>query len=771
MSLANKKRLLIASAMVTSMAFFASAPTRAQDGATSASDRDTIVVTARKREENLQDVPISITAITEAMLQDNNVYGLEDIAELTPGLQFRLIGGVPEVTVRGLAQTDQLGLQANVGVFIDGIFLNNRSSIELTNMDIGQVEVLKGPQSSLFGRNTFAGAINYRTKSPTLGAFDAYIEGQVGNHDRYGVKGSVNIPLNDFGAVRFFGGYSEFDGAVENLRGGENVGGWDKRLTWGASALFEVDRFRLKGFFVQNEIEDDNPATFNTNFRDNNAGSRYDVPDGMGGTTTVWTINAGPFPELESVSLDPLGRGNQGDFWLAYGSLDIDLDFATLTGIISHSESEYNSFFDNVGDPDAVNRPFFGIYTDQFFTDQTGDLGEQDSYEVRLTSNEGSPFDWLIGYSHYDSTTGSVLGTTTPLFADPSTLSRITNVEERLIVNIDAIYGSFNFPVSPQLNIFGEVRYTDEDQTVTDLAEIFFFPLLSRPLTSENASFSYWGGKGGLDYALADDVLIYAYAARGIKSGGINFGNPAFPSFEPETNWTYEAGVKAGLFDGRGLVNAAVYYIDWTDLQSVAPASLAAGPATVNGIGATSFGVELDASFDVTENLNLRVATTYIDASYDDGFIDGAIESRCGVNASPFMPVSVCDPNVGGNQIANTSDFTFFGSALYEVPELIFGKDGFARVSFSHEAGRPLTSLNLAETNAINLVNFRFGIRDDNTELAFWMDNAFDESYLARNTPRGDTSANATCFNCGISSNALIVGNGRTFGVTLRQEF
>ncbi|MEM6573114.1 MAG: Plug domain-containing protein, partial [Pseudomonadota bacterium] len=143
-----------------------------------------LVVTARRREENIQDVPISISAFSEQTLRDFNAVGLEDIAELTPGVQFREIGGTPEITMRGLAQTDLLGLQANVGVFIDGVFLNNRSSIDFNNMDLQQIEVLKGPQSALFGRNTFAGAVNYISNPARIGEFDATLDLEAGSDER-----------------------------------------------------------------------------------------------------------------------------------------------------------------------------------------------------------------------------------------------------------------------------------------------------------------------------------------------------------------------------------------------------------------------------------------------------------------------------------------------------------------------------------------------------------------------------------------------------------
>ena len=732
-----------------------------------------ITVTARKRDEDMQRVPISINAFTEQTLREFNAFALEGIAELTPGMQFRQIGGTPEVVMRGLAQTDQIGLQSNVGVFIDGIFLNNRSSIEFNNMDLQRIEVLKGPQSALFGRNTFAGAINYVTNGAQLGEFGATIDLELGSHDRRGARGAVNLPVGEHAAVRLFGGTSKFDGTINNVRSNDNVGGWNDRTTLGFSGLFEYERVRLKFFYTRNEIEDDTPALRLLSFELNDGGTEYLVPDGMGGTRSVFTILTGRLSAPRDVSLDPRARGNKGNYWLAYGNLDVDLDFATLTANVSRSESKYSSFFDNVGDPDAVNRPFFGIYTAQFLTDQTGDLGEQDTVDIRLTSNPDAPFEWMLGYSYFDSATGSVLGTTTPLLADPDTLERITNVETRLLQKVHAYYGSVNYPVTSQMNVTAELRYTREDQALTDRAEIFFFPALSRPLSSTEADFNYWSGRIGLDYIINDSTMVYGYAAQGIKSGGINAvpQDSPFFTFDPEKNWTYELGIKTDVLGGRGVVNAAIYYINWTDLQSTAPASLAAGAVRINGSGAKSKGIEIDGSWFVTDNLTLRLATTYIDASYNGDFVDAAVEARCGVNASSLTPVSVCSAAVGGNQIANTSDFQFFGTGIYTLPALVGSFDGFLRASYSYEAGRYPESLNLAKSDSVDLVNFRAGLRNDSTEIAFWMDNVFGKEYLARVTRLTDTAANSVCLNCGVSSTALVRANGRTWGIRFAHSF
>lgn len=739
------------------------------DGASES--RDIIFVKARKREENLQDVPISIRAISQDELRDANAFGLQDIAELTPGLTYRNVAGFAEPTIRGLALQDQLGVQANVGVFIDGVYLNNRSSIEFNNLDLAQVEVLKGPQSALFGRNTFAGAINYTTRNPVFGEFDATLEGEAGSHERLGIKGSVNLPVSDFAAIRVFGGASKFDGTITNERGGERLGGWKERTTYGASALVEVDRVRLKAFYARNEIQEDQPAFRQIGFRGNNAGSEYE--SSIMGEPNLFTLFEGNAETFDSVVLAPGGTGNVGHYWLAYGNLDVDLDIATLTLNYSHSESSYETAFDNTADPDAINRPFFGgPFSAQFFTNSTGDLSEQDSYEIRLASNENSPFDWLVGYSHFDSVTGSAVGTITPLVGDPTTLERITNVTQRLNANLDSIFASFSYPITDQLNIGGEVRYTDEGQVVEDEAQIFFAPIFSRPPTTESAEFEYWSGRASLDYQVADDMLVYAYAARGVKSGGINFGAGAgFETFDPEFNWTYELGVKSTLWDGRAIVNGAVYYIDWSDLQSNAPASVTTADVVVNGIGATSIGIEIDASVDVTDNLNIQFATAYNDPEYNDGFIDAAIEASCGVNGATNVLISACNPDVSGNQIARTSNFQVFTAATYVAPELALGFDGYVRADFSHKASASALSLNLLEQGASNVFNLRIGVRKADADIAFWMDNVFDEEYNERLGSGFDFEATASCGGCGVRNSRVFPANGRTWGFKVLKRF
>lgn len=759
-----------------------SAPITAQERSESSEMRplETVVVTARRRDETLLEVPVSVTALSAEDLRSANAFGLEDLAQLTPGLNFSALpGGFAEPTIRGLTQTDQLGLIGNVGVFVDGIFLNNRASIEFGNMDLAQIEVLKGPQAALFGRDTFAGAINYRTRAPVLGEFDGMVEAQVGSDELYGLRGSFNLPMGDNFAVRLFGGTSSFDGTITNEREGasDNLGGWEERSTYGLQALYDNGPFRVKLMHLKNRQEEDNPGTRALRFTENTGGTVYVIPDGQGGTFTNGSLPKGDLPNIDRVDIDPRGRGLKGDIELSYAVVEYDFDFATLSATVSTSESNYSSLFDNFGDPANYTRPFFPLTPDlsnYFFTDQTGDAAEQDSYEIRLASNNDGGLDWQVGIVRFDASTGGVLSTTTPLISDRNTLETITRVEERIVQEIDAVFGAVSVPVTPRLNIGAELRYTWEDQALTDKADIFFFPVVSRPFSSIDAEFNYWGGRLSVDYLYDDNTMFYGSVSRGVKTGGINAAQQGteFATYDEETNLSYELGVKTQMLDGRLTLVGALFYIDWEDLQSTAPGDIGIGPVVLNGLGSpSSQGIELDATFAVTDQFRVRVATTWLDPTYGDDFTDQAIEGFC-PQTTAVPTVQRCSATVSGTQLARTPDFQFFASGTYTWPDALWGMDAYARADYSYEGEKFSTSQNSAAITAIELVNLRAGLRSEMLEFAFWMDNAFDEALLLRGTVFTDPSDGLVCSACGaLASTRLTAGNGRTFGATVTKRF
>jgi len=731
---------------------------------------NTIIVTARKREESLQDVPLSVSALDDDALRDANIVSLEDLAAATPGFTFTNTRALGAPTIRGLAQTDGGAIQTNVGIFLDGVYINNRSGFEFGNMDLQRIEVAKGPQSALFGRDSFAGAINYVSREPILGEVEGLVQLEAGTDERAGVRASVNLPLGDNAAIRVFGGYSTFDGTIQNLQGGENLGGWDKRMSVGGSILWEPSPdFRLKVFGVYNDVEEDQPALLAPSFRGNTAGAQYTNANG-----TFFTLFGGEIPEIATVSLDNRGFGNTGDLFLGYVRAEYDFAGMTLSALASHTESGFDGFFDNVADTTAVDRVLAGPVSSFFLTDTAGDSAEQQSFELQLSSDNPGPFEWLLGASYYDSSSSLQTASQGALIGQIDNLVQISDFSETLDQEISSVFAAASFDISERFTIGGEIRYTDEQQTLDVFQNFILFNLILAD-TEESVDFNYVAGRGTVEFRPNDDHLIYAYAARGVKTGGINPGREGldFFIFEPETNWTYEFGTKSSFLDGRLILNTALFYIDWEDIQATAPGDLTSASVVFNGIGASSTGIEIDASFYATDNLLFNFAGTLLDPSYDDGFIDGAFERACLPQTTDFVN-STCDGNVGGNRIAKTSDTQAYAAVTHTVPSIFGDFDMRNRLDFSHEGSRPTTSIGAAEIPAVNLVNYRLTFEQPGTEISFWVDNLLDEVWVANVLPISSVEAN-TAGNCGrrcsVRQENIYRGNGRQIGVTIVQRF
>ena len=768
-ALAKTPAWLVFPALLAGAGMLASDRVLAQDDSLQLEE---IVVTARKRTENLQEVPLSITAISGIDLERASVYGLSDLAEMTPGLTYQSIGAFNTPTIRGLSQTSQGGLQGNVGVFIDGVFLNNRSSLEFGLLDLERIEVVKGPQGALYGRNTFAGAINYVTASPTADEISGKLSAEVGNAGRQELGGAINLPLGENAAMRVFAAASEFDGTINNARDGDKLGGYDERLSYGVSAVFDPsENLSVKLFAARTEIDEDQPPLIIVPTSRNDCGATYNLPDGR----IFRSLYCSGLQEGDAPNLNSLGTGQVGNFTLSYLNLEYDLGFAALTANFSHSESEYATAFDNTSNPAAEQIPLGPLgFSAQFFTNSSGDVAEQRSYEVRLASTGDGALDWLVGGSVFDTLTGSVLSSISTLLDNPSEVGRISFLPTRLDTDVRAVFGSLSYAPDDKHKLSAEIRYTEEDQFQESAVMIFFIPNFPDSMTSAGSEFSYTTPRLTYEYAMSGDTRLYASVARGVKTGGTNgagFADTPFASFKEESNWTYEVGIKTSILDGRGVFNATVYSVDWTDLQIPAPASLEVGTAIVNAAGATSTGIEVDTTINVTDNFTLRAAMTWLNPEFDSGVVDAAIEPLCGARGPVVAPSLACSTEVGGQQLPRTSDFQLYLGGTYTWPRLIGDFDGYLRLDSSHQAGKYSLSLNQQDQGDINLTNLRLGLVSESYEIAIWAENLFDEDYNERVTVVTDPAAGFACSNCGITVARFYPGNTRTYGLRATWKF
>lgn len=727
------------------------------------SNVEDIVVTARLRSESLQDVPAAISAYSEEALQKAGIQNLESLAAATPGLSFQSIGGTYQAPViRGLAQIDQTSPIGNVGVFVDGLYLNNRSGLEFSFLDLARVEVVKGPQSALYGRNTFSGAINYVTKQPTIGYLSGSAAAEVGTYGRQSLQGSISIPIGDVAAVRVWGGAGKFDGTIENVRDGGNLGGYEKRANYGASVLYEpTDRLSLKLFHMRTDTHEDQAPFAFIATADNNCGSQAVGP--LGPRNTLYCGSA-PYPQ--SVDLNTtVATGLAGFSTLSYAQASYDLGFATLSGTVGYNYAKFSQNNDGTGNANAINVPLRAgsPYSQQGFSQTVGNASDETSVDLKLISPADGRLRWIGGLYYFDSNISDGLLSFNTLLGDIN--SRILSFSRGGDMNIEglAVYGSAEYDITDRLTLSLEGRYSKEDQKYQGLASV--------SSAVGNAEYKYFTPKGVLSFDLNDDTLVYGSVAKGYKIGGFNSNAAGLPQFhyDPETNWTYELGLKGSVFDKRLIYATSLFYIDWSNIQvqGAIPSSTLA--VVQNAKGATSYGVEWESTYYFTPNVFLRGSFALLDPTYKDGTLDAEVAAPCGEIPGSTVINPGCSTDVGGNQLARTTKAQFAVSGGWTVPELVGDFDGFARFDYSFQKSKHSTSLNQDEQGDIELMNIQIGLENGPITIAAWARNLFDTEYLARITTTPSTNDGAPL--TGVTQSRVYPGDRRTVGVRIAYSF
>lgn len=757
-------------ALAASMLIAAGAAAQtAPASAPGASSLDEVIVTARKREENVLNVPIAITNYSEQELARAGATSLADLAALTPGLTFQDVNGAYAApTIRGVVQVDQTSLQGNVGVFIDGVYLNNRSGLEFGLLDIARIEIDKGPQAALYGRNTFAGAINYVTAQPVLGRFTGRLSGEVGTYGRRTLQGSVSIPLGETFAVRVFGGHSDFDGTIKNNRSGNYIGGYRDNQAYGISALFQpTDKFSIKAFYTHGEVNNLAEPLVQQPTILNNCGSTT-----IRGGVTYRTLFCGGTATYTSVNVDDkVGYGTTGENELSYVTAEYEMPFATLTGTLSYNEANYANLIDTVSNPNAINvaGPFGSTQT---FVSAVSPISSDTTLDVRLSSLADSPIEWTVGFYGYDSDLSNITQVSAqPLRAPTAQPVPFSVNGGRLRAEGRAVYGSLGYKFTDKLTATAEVRYTQEDQEFNGTGSLAIVG--GRPNTGTQ-DFDFWTPRFTASYAFTPEIVGYASAARGVKTGSFNanaFGPaPAFYKYGIESNWSYELGIKTtNLLDGKLKLNADVFYVDWSGIQGQrnVPGSILS--VVLNQGDARSRGVEADATYFFTPNISVHVSGAYQDPKYKSGFIDGDLAAPCGDFPGTQIAVIGCSDLVAGNQMGRTSKYQFAVAPNLEFPQLFMGMDAFVRADFSYQSGKYTTGGGQNDQGAIKLINGRIGVTRGGFEFALWGKNLADYHYAERVTIAASTNDGAPT--SGITLLRIYPAERRTFGARLDYRF
>ena len=592
-----------------------------------------VLVTAQKREQSLQDVPLSVQVLGSDQLKQNRVTDLADISVLTPNLY---ISGNGEVAIRGVSTlVVGSGFDDSSPTYLDGIYLDN--SLILSELyDVDRIEVLRGPQGTLFGRNASAGAINVASVAPTDTLEGSIVLGY-GTEDEKVFRGVLNAPLSDGLRLRLSGTKRERDGWIDSVNSDDEFGDIDHtafrgRLAWDLSQSVTAD-------FSADYYDEDDLTPIAAVLR----GSEL---EGFGGVIF-------PTGDLDDTSLPtsrnpatgvPLASGSDSDSYGVSASFNFELtDTLSLLSATSYRKTDLSVSVDSVG---SVS-PDDAIASIALLTDREPETFNQ---EFRLSQVTDS-VDWFVGFNYYKQETKS-LETVTATEGDLGfPLTSTTGDASGNTVDVDsfAIFSDAVFFMSDKLSLTVGLRYSyDEkeirwDDTVSvapansihapvidgefylvDLppslggtGEILF-PLYDARV-DEN-----WDNVSGrlvLDYNLNDSTLLYGSVSTGYKSGGFNtlpaVGQDPDDPVDEETAINYEVGTKGTWFDDRLRLNGAVFFTDYDDFQTQAtsPGQFAAVNVTAD---ADIYGAELDALWLVNDALAFTVAAGYLDAEYTE---------------------------------------------------------------------------------------------------------------------------------------------------------
>ena len=775
------KKALLGVSLMTSVALTGGAAVAQEAGASMGE----IVVTARKREERLQDVPLAISAFSAEQLGERAVRDMTGIAALTPGLNFEgYLGGSGTPVIRGASQQRITDLDQNVSTFFDGIFIPRQYAINPGVIGLERVEVVKGPQSALYGRNAFSGAINYVARTPG-NEWRGSLEATAGLYERFDVIAEAGGALiKDKLFVQLGFGYTTFDGDQINSHPNANadisrgstgrIGGWSNKSYQGRVIFKPTDTLSLDFGIYHFDTFAESPAVIQRKRSDGPAIGATNCGTIKGGNPAVYCgelpFRFKPLPggaAQTDANIDPrnIGLDTESTILVGRASWAPSDDFK-ITYEYGRVESEVISGGSSDTDPVAGTfNPFNpAVIGNQFQVSPVGDVTYW-SHEVRAEYSPVAGLDLLVGgiasklndFDEFPLSFGLPLLSTQPYDLNDPAFIRLTRA--RSLVDTKAVFGRINWQVTDKLRFGAEARYQSEDKSVTSGPTSF-----SAVVTTLTDNWKQFTPRFTIDYKVSDNNLLYATIANGQKAGGFNGGAilAAERRFDSDSNWTYEIGTKNSFLDGALTLNAALFYIDWSNRQVSISANGTApgivGPAIIGNAGPSSIkGFEIDTMWTVVKGLNLRAAFSFNDAKFDEGVID--VRQRDFGNCDNI--VCAANGDIGGNQLERQSRVQAVFGADFNVPVSgeVFAFGGF---DASYKSKQFADSVNLAFLPDRFLVDARIGLRKGPVSLTLWGRNIFNKQYAA--------SAFAT-FVATDTVYVPIKGANRTLGLTGRFSF
>ncbi len=600
-----------------------------------------IIVTAQKREESLQDVPVSVSAVSGQQIIEQGLGNLEEMSIYVPNLTINETPGASQIFIRGLGSGDNAAFEQSVGLFIDGIYAGRARQFRAPFLDVASVEVLRGPQGTLFGKNTIAGAITVTTERPTDELEAILRTAYEVEYDDFSVDGILSGPITDSLSGRLAIRHSDAEGYFDNTKLSRDEVDADSTVLRGSLLWHATEDLSVFFKYEDSETELDGKSS-----RTDEAGGWEDL------------IRAADPKYSDDVDKRSTNTVESSDTDAENATLQLDwaLGEYELTSITGYSEYQYDDLVD--ADTTAIDLSAFAPSQDF----------EQWSQELRLTSPVGDSIDFIAGFYYQENELDvqrnlgvkpqSAVGGpgVNPAFGLLSPFGFQGDYSQD--ADTWAVFGSVTWHATDRLHINAGLRYTDESKDAerslfytgylssTPLDEVYppetdpalnaltrnaaqFIGIYEHEIADDRSA-DDWSPTLRISWDYTDDIMFYASASEAFKSGGFNEagstgddpgeyppeGNPASFEFDDEEATAFEVGGKMRLFDSRATLNFAAFYTEFDELQ----VSTFQGDSFVvgNAATATSRGVEVDGMYLLSEAFTLSGSLAWLDAEYDD---------------------------------------------------------------------------------------------------------------------------------------------------------
>ena len=626
-----------------------------------------ITVTARQRTESLQGVPVAVTVMDESMLQQTFVQNLGELGDYAPNVSIGTVPGfnAAAIAIRGVSTGDiPSTFDPAVTVAVDGFYLGHYQASLLDMFDIQQVEVLRGPQGTLFGKNTIGGVINVSTKNPGE-EFGIQAKARVGNEGRQDIMGAIDLPIIDnVLAARIAVQQFNFDGFYDNTFNGKDAGGQDLLNARAKIRWTPTDTFEALLSFEYIDDDSDTPMVINTTTDDKafyfGAGPGFPSYPGRGSGGPANLPLGDPFesglapPEAHAPGFaqSKNTNGHEEEVDGVYLTLNWDVMNGTLTSITGYRGVDSDYYNDYVGEPAAIYATIRSVYRDTT------------SQELRFAGNTDK-LDYVVGvyyqqndmdYENYTS-----LGPDHPFAGLAPAIpvgGGLTDADGSQEATSWAIFGEGSYAITDATALTLGIRYSDEEKDF-ELSPLFF-PTEAR--VAESDSWTDTTYRVGIDHQWSDETMVYASFSTGFKSGGFNEQagslTSAATSFDPEEAESLEVGMKSDFLNNTLRLNLAAFWVEYTDLQvdAVVPLPGVGQESIITNAGeVTSYGLEADLMWLATENLTIDGTLGLLDAEYD--------KFNCNLDNDPATP----DVDCSDFDVKRTPDATASLGATYSM--------------------------------------------------------------------------------------------------------